>query len=152
MGCARFFVVLPLALGAALAVVLFAASAGAAPRPARIGVRLEYQRGPRTQQCPDVTELRGEVAAGLGHDPFTEAGPWRLITLLNRRRDGVYIVTAELFDDKSVPASALTPLVGSDCRYLVKTALAARIATLLAEPPPAPPPPPEHWRLSSTPW
>jgi len=65
-----------------------------------------------------------------------------LITLLNRRRDGVYIATTTLFDDKGAPASDLTPLMGSDCGYLVKTALAARIAAALADPPPPPPTPP----------
>lgn len=132
----------PAAFPLALTIVLAAVSASATSRPARVGVRLEYQRGPRAQKCPEETELRGEVAAGLGHSPFTDEGPWRLITTLNRRRDGAYIATAALFDDKGAPASDLAPLVGSDCDYLVKTALATRIAATLADPPPSPPSPP----------
>ncbi len=131
----------PAALPFFLSLLVATASVSATPRPARVGVRLEYQRGPRAQKCPEETELRGEVAAGLGHNPFTDAGPWRLITTLNRRRDGVYIATTALFDDKGVSASDLTPLIGSDCDYLVKTALAARIAATLADPPPSPQPP-----------
>ena len=64
----------PAAFPLCLTLLLAAASAGAAPRPARIGVRLQYQRGPLAQKCPAETELRGGVAAGLGHDPFTETG------------------------------------------------------------------------------
>ncbi len=86
-----------------LAIVLVAASAAAAPRPPGIGVHLEYQRAPRAQQCPGEIELRGWVAAGLGHDPFTETGPWRLIINVNRRRDGAFIATTTLFDDKEPP-------------------------------------------------
>jgi len=65
-------------------------------------VHLDYERSPRTQQCPDTTNSRAEVAAWLGRDPFTEVGPWRLIAMINRRRDGAFIVTAELFDDHGV--------------------------------------------------
>ena len=140
MGCASFFVGFPLALGSALAVVLVTASAGAAPRPRHVGVRLEYQRGPRAQKCPDELELRGEVAAGLGRDPFREAGPWRLIIIVDKRRDGAYVATTTLFDDKGASASELDPIFGRDCPHLVKSMLATRIAALLADPP-APPPP-----------
>ena len=132
----------PAAFPLFLTLLLAAASASAAPRPARVGVRLQYQRGPLAQKCPTETELRGGVAAGLGHDPFTDAGPWRLITTLNRRRDGVYVATTALFDDKGAPASTLDPLVGADCAYLVKSALATRISVMLADPPAPPPPPP----------
>ena len=122
----------PFAFPLGLTLLLTAASASATPRPARVGVRLEYQRGPLARKCPSEKELRGGVEAGLGHDPFTDAGPWRLITTLNRRRDGVYVSTTALFDDKGAPASTLDPLVGSDCVYLVKQALATRIAVMLA--------------------
>jgi len=106
-----------------LALIFVAASAGAAPRPRHVGVRLEYRRGPRAQQCPGEVELRGWVAAGLGRDPFTEAGPWRLITSINRRRDGAFIAVTSLFDDKGAPASSLDPLVAWDCRDLVNALL-----------------------------
>lgn len=132
-----------------LTLLLVTPSASAADHPARIGVRLEYERGPLAQKCPAETELRAEVAAGLGHDPFTDAGPWRLITTLNHRRDGVYVATTALFDDKGAPASTLDPLAGRDCADLVQSALATRIAAMLADrparppaDPPAPPPPP----------
>ena len=129
----------PAAFPLSLSLLLAAASASAAPRPARVGVHLEYQRGPLAQRCPDETALSAEVAAGLGHSPFTDAGPWRLIVTVNRRRDGVYVATTALFDDKGAPASTLDPLVGKDCGYLVKNALAARIAATLADLPPSPP-------------
>ena len=127
-----------------LAIVLVAGSASAAPRPRGVGVRLDYQRGPRTHQCPDDLDFRAEVAARLGHDPFTGAGPWRLIAIMNRRRDGAFILTAELFDDHGASARSLEPMIGRDCPYLVKTVLATRIAVELADAPlvPAPPPPP----------
>src|SRR4051794_7895844 len=111
----------------AVALVLAAVSASAAPRPARVGVRLEYQRSPRALTCPEEPALPGEAAAGLGHNLFTGGGPWRLTLLLSRRRDGIYIAPTSLFDDRGAPASDLAPLFGSDCGYLVKTALAARI-------------------------
>jgi hypothetical protein len=142
MGCASFFVVLPLALGSALAVVLVTASASAEPRPRGVGVRLEYERGSHAQQCPDELELRGEVAAGLGRDPFREAGPWRLNVHVDKRRDGAYYAVTVLSDDKGALASDLDPLFGRDCRYLVKSVLAVRISALLADPPAPPPLPP----------
>jgi hypothetical protein len=149
----------PAALPLLLALFLAAASASSEPRPERVGVRLDYQRGPRALKCPDATELRAEVAAGLGHDPFTDAGPWRLITTLNRRGDGVYVATTDLFDDKGASASDLDPIVGKDCRNLVKNLLAVRIVATLADPPlapapapspPAPPPAPPALLLPST--
>ncbi len=135
----------PAVVPLSLALLLIGASASAAPRPRAVGVRLEYQRGPRTQQCPDTKDFRAEVAAWLGRDPFTEAGPWRLIANINRRRDGAYIATAELFDDQGASVRSLEPMAGKDCRYLLKMVLAERIAAELADappPPPVPSPPP----------
>lgn len=130
--------VLPLSL----AIFLGATSARSAPRPRHVGVRLEYQRGPRTQQCPDTADFRAEVAAWLGRDPFTEAGPWRLIAIISRRRDGAFLAMAELFDENGASVRSFDPMAGGDCSYLLRTVLAERIAAELAEAPPLPSPTP----------
>ncbi len=67
----------PASLPLLVAILLASTSTNAADRPRGVGVRLEYERGPGARQCPDVKLLRGEVAAEIGTDPFTEAGPWR---------------------------------------------------------------------------
>ena len=132
----------PVVFPLALLILLTPALGRAANSPPPAGVRLEYKRGPGVRQCPDVTELRSEVAAQLGRDPFTEAGTRRLVASVNRRKDGSFVATAELFDGDGATISALGELVGTDCHALF-VLLAARLEVLvtvaIAPPQSAPP-------------
>lgn len=127
--------------------LLLAPPASAQPRPAPIGIHLDFTRGPDTRQCPDSADLRGEIAAQLGHDPFTETGPRRLVTSVHRRKTGAFVATTELLDSDGAPLGERGELVGGDCRALFGL-LAARIEVLVTVAPPPPespaplPPPP----------
>ena len=147
---------LHLACGAPLVAILLASSStSAAPRPRGIGVHLDYDRGTVARQCPEAKMLRGEVAAEIGHDPFTEAGPWQMRVAITRRKNGAFVATADLLDGDGATASSMGEMVSPDCRSLVLKALAVWISweltdpplpppSLPAEPPPRPPPPPPH--------
>ena len=114
-------------------------------------MRLDYERGAGTRQCPGAEALRREVAAELGTDRFTEAGPWRLRTTLNRGKKGAFVATADLFDSDGALVEAWG-IASVDCPKLVK-ALGVWTAVQLTDPllppppspspPPSPPPPPE---------
>ncbi len=138
-----------------LAILLAAAPLRAAPRPRGVGVRLEYERGSGARQCPDEAKLRGEVAAEIGLDPFTEAGPWRLHANVTRGKTGAFVATAALFDSDGATAFSMEEKTSPDCRAVVLKALAVWISWQLTDPPlpppspaaalpspPSPPPPP----------
>ena len=139
----------------ALALLLASAPLRAATRPRGVGVHLDYERGPGARQCPDVTKLRGEVAAEIGLDPFIEAGPWRLRAAVTRGKTGAFVATAELLDSDGATSAAMGDMVSPDCRSLVLKALAVWISWQLTDPPlppspptvaPPPPPPPPPTR------
>jgi hypothetical protein len=133
----------PALLSLALSLPLFLAvnPARAAPRPRHVGVRLTYERGPGAHHCPDVADLRSEIAAQLGRDPFTDAGPWRLTATVSRRKDGAFVATTDFLDSDGLPTNVLPALVAPDCRTLLAN-LAVRIEIVLTDPPLAPAPPP----------
>ena len=122
-----------------LAILLASAPLPAAPRPRGVGVRLEYERGPGARQCPDVDKLRGEVAAEIGLDPFTEAGPWRLRAAISRGKTGAFVATADLLDSNGAIAFSMGEMVSPDCRSVVLKSLAVWIAWQLTDPPLPPP-------------
>ena len=132
-----------------LPILLLSVPARAAPRPRHVGVRLSYERGPGARHCADAADLRSEIAAQLGRDPFTEAGPWGLTATINRRKDGAFVATTDFLDSDGQPANVLPALVAPDCRTLLAN-LAVRIEIILTDPPlppapapaPTPPPPP----------
>jgi hypothetical protein len=105
-------------------------------------VRLEYERNPGARQCPDVTKLRAEVAAEIGLDPFTEAGPWRLQATVARGKTGAFVATADLLDTDGAISVSMGEMVSPDCRSLVLKAMAVWISWQLTDPPLAPPSPP----------
>lgn len=134
-----------------LAILLASAPLRAATRPRGVGVRLEYERGSGARQCPDATKLRAEVAAEIGFDPFTEAGPWRLHATVIRGKTGAFVATADLLDADGATAFSMGDMASPDCRSLVVKAMAVWIAWQLTDPPlpppssavaPTPPPPP----------
>jgi hypothetical protein len=132
-----------------LAILLASAPLRAAsPRPRGVGVRLEYERGSGARQCPDATKLRAEVAAEIGFDPFTEAGPWRLRATVIRGKTGAFVATADLLDADGATAFSMGDMASPDCRSLVVKAMAVWISWQLTDPPlpppsaPATPPPP----------
>jgi hypothetical protein len=93
--------------------------------------------------------MRGEVAAEIGHDPFTEAGPWRLRTEITRRKNGAFVATADLADGTGATSDTMGIMVAPDCRTLVVKMIALWASWVLTDPPPAapqplpsPPPPP----------
>ena len=123
-----------------LALVLASASTHAAKPPRGVGVRLDYERGPGAQQCPNEKMLRGEVAAEVGSDRFTEAGPWRLHAAITRRKNGVFVATADLFDDHGAAVDSMGEQSSRDCRALVLKVVAVWASWELTDPLPPPPP------------
>ncbi|MEO5725760.1 MAG: hypothetical protein ABI134_13950, partial [Byssovorax sp.] len=105
-----------------------------------VGVRVDYERGPGAQQCPSEKTLRSEVAAEVGSDLFTDAGPWRLRATVTRGKNGVFAATADLFDDHGVLVESMGPQSSRDCRALVLKVVAVWVAWELTDPPPSPPP------------
>jgi hypothetical protein len=137
----RSCIVLPSA-SFALALAILLASAplrAASPRPRGVGVRLEYERGTGARQCPDATKLRAEVAAEIGFDPFTEAGPWRLRATVAHGKNGGFVATADLLDADGATAFSMGEMASPDCRSLVVKAMAVWIAWQLTDPPLPPP-------------
>lgn len=128
-----------------LAVLLASASTSAGRRPPGVGVRLDYERGPGAQQCPNEQMLRTEVAAEVGSDPFNAAGPWRLRAAVTRGKHGVFAATADLFDDHGALVESLGQQSSRDCRGLVLKVVAVwaswELTDPLQSPPPATPPP-----------
>jgi hypothetical protein len=124
------------------AILLASASTNAATRPRGVGVRLEYQRGPGARQCPDAKGLRGEVAAEIGTDPFTEAGPWRLRAAVTRAKNGAFVASAELFDGDGGSVDSMGEQSSRDCRALILKVVAVWASVVLTDPPPPPDPPP----------
>jgi hypothetical protein len=106
-----------------------------------MGVRLTYERGPGARQCPDATKLRAEVAAEIGLDPFTEAGPWLLQATVARGKTGAFVATADLLDREGAISVSMGDMVSPDCRSLVLKAMAVWIAWQLTDPPLPPLPP-----------
>jgi hypothetical protein len=129
----------PVSFAPVLAILLAAAPLRAAPRPRGVGVRLEYERGPGARQCPEAAKLRGEVAAEIGFDPFTEAGPWRLRAAVTRGKTGGFVATADLLDSDGATAVSMGEMVSPDCRSVVLKAMAVWIAWQLTDPPLPPP-------------
>ncbi len=135
-------------LALSLPLLLAVTPASAAPRPRHVGVRLSYERVPGARHCADAADLRSEVAAQLGRDPFTDAGPWRLTATINRRKNGELVATTEFLDSDGQPTHVLPDLVAPDCRTLLAD-LAVRIEIALTDPPaplasvPQPPQPPQ---------
>jgi hypothetical protein len=125
----------------ALAIVVASASASAATRPRRVGVRLEYDLGAGARQCPKEKTLRGEVAAEIGRDPFTDAGPWRLHVTLAHGKSGVLVANADLFDSEGATFATMGEMVAPTCQMLVVKVVALWIALQLTDPPPPPPVP-----------
>lgn len=126
-------------------------------------MHLDYDRGTVARQCPEAKTLRGEVAAEIGHDPFTEAGPWQMRVAITRRKNGAFVATADLLDSDGATASSMGEMVSPDCRSLVLKALAVWISweltdpplpppSLPAAPPPPPPPPPPPKRPTTDPF
>jgi hypothetical protein len=107
-------------------------------------VRLEYDRGLYARQCPDERALRGEVAAELGWDPFTETGTWRFHVAIVRKKNGMFAANGQLFDSDGATFSEMDEMAHASCQSLVAKLVAVWIAVVLTDPPlppPAPPPP-----------
>jgi hypothetical protein len=141
---AGLFRAVPYALAPAFVAILLSGSASAAPRPRGVRVRLEYDRGPNARQCPDERALRGEVAAELGWDPFTDAGTWRFHVAIVRKSNGMFVANGQLFDSDGATFSEMQEMAYPGCQSLVAKLVAVWIAVVLTDPPlppPAPPPP-----------
>ena len=125
--------VLPLVLGSVLRAASALAQAPASPP--REDVRLEYAPSPG---CPKEKALRGEIAANMGHDPFSPGGTAVLRVVIGRR-NGTFVASSELRDASARILWSDPPLTESDCRRLV-VALGVVLGIVL-EPLPAPPQP-----------
>lgn len=141
-----------------LALVL--APAGAGAEPPRLAMRLEYARAPGGERCPaDASDLRAELGAHLGYDPFERTDvPERLSVTMIRRNGGFRAhverfnasgerTLDELFPERSAPScAALTVPLASYLRVMIITTVQPTPPTEPAppaEPPRAPAPPPE---------
>lgn len=146
----------PLRHTSCLAPVLVAASAGAAvlgvgvgvaraeptsnDRPLPRSVRLEYERGPGAQSCPDAETIEYVISARVPRDRLDPAAPARLAVTISRQ--GIkYKAMVEVFDAEgaSVWTRPFTPL--NSCNMLVRD-IGLIVGDRFRVPPPAPVPPP----------
>jgi hypothetical protein len=124
-----------IALGAAISSVAEAR----ASEHARAQLRYE---GP--ESCPNESELRQEVLARLGYDPFDNEAP-RVVTTVIRRTDGRFVATVTVREENGVVRTR-EPLVSTATRcdeLAASVVLAMSIAIdpmSLTRPPAAPPP------------
>lgn len=120
--------------------------AGAAPTS-----KLVYSRSSDAEACPDEQALRREVAARVGYDPFF-AWANRTVVAGITRRDGAFVATVDLVDDKGVSHGARELRTEGECRELLDAVALAiaiaidpqslsRVTPSPAPPPPAPPAP-----------
>jgi hypothetical protein len=127
--------VLPLVLGSVLRAATALAQGPASPP--REDVRLEYAPAPG---CPNERGLRGEIAANMGHDPFSPGGAAVLRVVIGRR-NGSFVASSELRDASGRILWSDPPLTEASCRRLI-VALGVVLGIVL-EPAPAPAPPPQ---------
>jgi len=73
-----------LALAAAFVVVV-GITAGDARAQNRPGFRMEYERDPGAESCPDAAQLRARVAELVGEDPFAADGEHEVVCRVSRQ-------------------------------------------------------------------
>jgi hypothetical protein len=132
-------------------------SAVDAPRPshARMPLRLDYQRGPGADACPERATVAAAIAVQLGYDPFDETAAERLSVAITREGDQ-FVVRVEQRDARGAVRWSYPPTRHPDCAQLVGAlAIATAIqidpfslppgsppqAPAVPVPLPAPPPP-----------
>ncbi|WP_438028657.1 hypothetical protein [Sorangium sp. So ce233] len=123
--------------------LLCAAEAHAAPEPP--AVRLEFQRGPGAEGCPDEAFLGSEVARRLGADPFEDDAP-RALTIHIAREGPELTASLALRDREGRTQWAHGFSTRSGCEELLSGVALAIVAQLLGAPeqadsPPEPSPP-----------
>jgi hypothetical protein len=114
------------------ALTLTQRDAGAAP----LTVRLEYTVA---AGCPDAADFKGVVISRLGHDPFVERAPYRVLVQIARGADAIdgriewRDASGQWVGEQAFPA------VTTDCPHLVRSigfALAVQIQLLARAPAP----------------
>jgi hypothetical protein len=108
-------------------------------RPLPRSLRLEYERGPGAQRCPDAETIENVLGARIPRDRLDPAAPARLVVTISRQ--GIkYMATAEVFDAEgaSVWTRPFTPL--HSCDVLVMD-IGIIVGERFRVPPPAPAPP-----------
>ena len=113
-----------------LATFLGSASALAADPPPLITARLDYEAA---QGCPPASLLRGEFARRLGHDPFVEAAPLRVVVTIEREH-GALMGSLKLYDSEGGLLWTRPTLPRTDCQAVVREmagALAVRLDPLV---------------------
>ncbi|WP_434046811.1 MULTISPECIES: hypothetical protein [Sorangium] len=131
------------AVVAAFMGLLCAAEARAAPEPP--AVRIEVQRGPGAEGCPDETFLGSEVARRLGADPFEDDAP-RALTIHIAQEGPELTASLALRDSEGKTQWADGFSTRSGCEELLSGVALAIVAQLLGAPeqadsPPEPSPP-----------
>ncbi len=115
------------------------------------GTRLEYQRAPGAETCPNEETWRDALASKIegGADPFTPSGS-TLLRVTMERRPAHFRATAEAFDalGRSLGAEEQTAATCAEAaNALARTVsilfLVFRPPSPTAPPNPAPPPPPK---------
>jgi hypothetical protein len=109
--------------GVVAAAWLASGSAHAAPTS-----RLIYSRSSEAASCPEEQTLRHEVAARVGYDPFF-AWATRTVVAGITRREGAFVATVDLIDEKGMSHGARELHTDGECGELLgAVALAIAIA------------------------
>jgi hypothetical protein len=89
------------------------------PQHTRVPLRLDYQRGPGAEACPERATVAAAVAVQLGYDPFDEAAAERLSVAITRERDQ-FVVRVEQRDAHGALRWSYPPTRHPDCAQLVR--------------------------------
>src|SRR5262245_33487266 len=73
---------------AAFAAVMVIGAGGARARGTAEAV-LDYEADPTLAECPGAALFKEEITRQLGHDPFREAAPRRVVVRFHGRRAGI---------------------------------------------------------------
>jgi hypothetical protein len=129
---------------AALVLAGLTSAESARAQPAHPRARLDYRVEPGLPTCPNADELRSQVVARLGYDPFDTSAPQRVVATL-RREGQMFVATVRLeLSDGAVRERQPLSSAAADCGEIgAAVALAVSIAIdplslTRAPPPPSP--------------
>jgi hypothetical protein len=84
--------------------------------------RLEYERAPGAEHCPDKKELRLSVAARIGYDPFDDAAPRTIsVTVVNAPKQLEALIEAR-DEHGQIVATPKAWAPSSRCDHLIENA------------------------------
>lgn len=116
-------------------------AASAEPRPT---IRLQYERGPGAERCPQEEELRRALSARLGYDAVDEGASTELRALIRREGERLRAQVSLLDGEGKLLGERSLDSRGSDCGELAEAmvlAIAIAVDDVLSVVAPPPPPP-----------